>query len=141
MVSILWRPLCLLIYILKFFRVITFYDFPHYTMSEGVRYIHKFIQAQAQNELDRLRLMARVRYAYKRERRQESSQMEPRSNQTTDEDTIRRRKQAGVPRDFLHINPIADTNRKAAICQAEKERNLECSAEERADLLEKIQQR
>jgi hypothetical protein len=118
-----------------------FTTFQAYTMSESLRYIHT--QAQAQAELDRRRLMDRERYARNKRRRQQSSdyQTQLQSNPNTDEDTIRRRKQRGIQCDFFHVDPNTDADRKATMREARKKRRLEHSADELADILNKIRQR
>ena len=59
----------------------------------------------------------------------------------TDRDTIRRRMQRGIQSDSFYIDPTTDANIKARLCQAQKEKRLEQYAEEREDILSKIQQR
>ena len=54
---------------------------------------------------------------------------------------IRRRMQRGIQSDSFYIDPTTDANIKARLCQAQKEKRLEQYAEEREDILSKIQQR
>ena len=97
-------------------------------MSEGVRYIHT--QEQAQAELERQRRLAQARYARKRLRRA-----------AADEEASRRRKQKRIQDHLLYVDTITDADTMARICQEQKEKNLGRSAEERADLFNKIHQR
>ena len=97
-------------------------------MSERVRYIHT--QAQAQAELERCRLLERERYRRKRLR-----------HAAADKDATRYRKQNHIQDNLFHIDTKADADRMATMREAQKETNLQLAAEERADVLNKIQQR
>lgn len=130
------RPPCFFVRILKIVSSSVFKVF-QYTMSGAVRSIHT--QAQAQAELERLRCIDRARYARNKQRRQQ--EMELQTNPTLDHDIIGRRKRRGIQCDVFQVDPNTDADRKATTREAQKRRRLEQSAEERADLLEKIQQR
>ena len=96
-------------------------------MSEGVRYIHT--QEQAQAELERQRRLAQARYARKRLRRA-----------AADEEASQCRKQKRIQGHLLYVDITTDADTMARTRQEQNEKNLERSAHERADLLEKIQQ-
>ena len=49
--------------------------------------------------------------------------------------------QRGIQSDSFYIDPTTDAKIKARLCQAQKEKRLEQYAEEREDILSKIQQR
>jgi len=97
-------------------------------MSEGIRYIHT--QEQAQAELERHRRLAREQYACKRQ-----------SHMAVDHDTSHPRKQNRIQVHLHYVDNITDADIMARTRQKQKEKNLEFSADERANLLEKIQLR
>jgi len=95
--------------------------------DNGVRYIHT--QEQAKAELERQRQMAKARRARRLERT------------AAGHETARITKQNRIQNDLFHIDNITDAHKIAKIRLAQKERDLECSAEERDDVLNKIHER
>lgn len=96
-------------------------------MSEFVRYIHT--QEQAQAELERLRSMARARYADRKQRAD------------ADQEASYERKRKGFQRYLFNTHVWKDADKKAKIRQAQKQTEKERSVKDQAELLNKIHQR
>ena len=97
-------------------------------MYECAERIHT--QEQAQAELERHRRLARARYGRERQRLAAS-----------DQDTTHCRKRKRIDDGLLYVDNMTDANTVARMRQTQKEKNSERCAEERADILNRIQQR
>ena len=83
-------------------------------------------QKQAQAELERRRHQAREQYARKRQR-----------HAAADEKTSQRRKQKCIQDHLLYVDIIRNVDTMPRTWQQQKDKNLERSAEKRANLFEK----
>ena len=107
----------------------------------GVRYIHT--QAQAQAEIDRQKAMERARRAARKQRMEEDPEyaQEVRTREIEKKQKCRAKKRKIIEDDRLHPDAQKEANRKSEarkVVQATK--NAEY-AQEREDMLERVQQR
>ena len=110
-------------------------------MMSGVYHIHS--QADAQAELDRQRLMQRVRDARKKQRTQENPvrKAQLQSIWVKNKRDSRARKREAIDDDSSDNEAKIYADRITRMREAQKAKILECSMEERADILNKIEHR
>jgi hypothetical protein len=108
-------------------------------MSDSVRHIHT--QADAQAEIERQRRLWREQYARRRQRSQDNSDYQTRLHSSWTERKRNSRKRIAMDEDLSDVVTRKHAVRMATIRQAQKEKNLEQAAEERAETFTKIGQR